>query len=66
MGVSYPLDRFTVSLAPDEPPALIKVDDNEREVAQWTMYEVKPGAGYAAAIIATGPPVTLKHWHWSE
>lgn len=66
MGVSYPLDRFTVSLAPGEPPALIKVDDDEREVAQWKMYELNPGAGYAAALIATEPPVTLKRRHWSE
>jgi 4'-phosphopantetheinyl transferase len=66
MGVSYPLDRFTVSLAPGEPPALLKVDDDEREVARWKMYELKPGAGYAAAMIATEPPVTLKLWHWSE
>lgn len=66
MGVSYPLDRFTVSLAPGEPPALLKVDDDKREVARWKMYELKPGAGYAAAIIATEPPVTLKRLHWSE
>jgi 4'-phosphopantetheinyl transferase len=66
MGVSYPLDRFTVSLAPGEPPALLKVDDDEREVAQWKMYELNPGAGYAAALIATEPPVTLKRRHWNE
>ncbi len=66
MGVSYPLDRFTVSLAPGEPPALLKVDDDEREVARWKMYELNPGAGYAAAMIITRPPVTLKQRHWSE
>jgi 4'-phosphopantetheinyl transferase len=66
MGVSYPLDRFAVSLAPGEPPSLLKVDDDEREVARWKVYELKPGAGYAAAMIATAPPVTLKQLHWSE
>jgi 4'-phosphopantetheinyl transferase len=66
MGVSYPLDRFTVSLAPSEPPALLKVDDDEREVTRWKMYELKPGAGYTAALIAAEPPVTLKQRHWSE
>jgi 4'-phosphopantetheinyl transferase len=66
MGVSYPLDRFTVSLAPGEPPALLKIDDDEREVARWKMYELKPGAGYAAAMIATEPPVTLKQRHWND
>src|SRR6266540_35880 len=46
--------------------AALKVDDDEREVARWKMYELKPGAGYAAAMIATEPPVTLKQRHWSE
>jgi 4'-phosphopantetheinyl transferase len=66
MGVAYSLDRFTVSLVPGETPALLKVDDDEREVARWRMYELKPGAGYAAALIAAEPPVMLKQWHWSE
>jgi 4'-phosphopantetheinyl transferase len=66
MGVSYPLDRFTVSLAPGEPPALLKVDDDKREVARWKMYELKPGADYAAALIAAGTPMTLKQRHWVE
>jgi 4'-phosphopantetheinyl transferase len=65
MGVSYPLDRFTVSLSPYGPPALLKVDDDEREVARWKMYELKPGAGYAAAMIVAEPPITLKHRNWS-
>jgi 4'-phosphopantetheinyl transferase len=66
MGVSYHLDRFTVSLAPGETPALLKVDDDEREVARWRMYELKPGAGYVAALIAAGAPITLKQRHWNE
>jgi 4'-phosphopantetheinyl transferase len=66
MGVSYHLDRFTVSLSPGEPAALLKVDDDEREVALWKMYELNPGAGYAAALIVTEHPVTLKRWRWIE
>jgi 4'-phosphopantetheinyl transferase len=65
IGVSYPLDRFTVSLAPGEPPALLKVDDDEREVARWKMYELNPGAGYSAAMIAAGPPIIPKQRNWS-
>jgi 4'-phosphopantetheinyl transferase len=64
MGVSYPLDRFTVSLAPGETPALLKVDDDELEVARWRMYELTPAAGYAAALVAPTPPVTLIHRHF--
>src|SRR5262245_12475735 len=66
MGVSYPLGRFTVSLAPDEPPALLKVDDDEREAGQWKMYELRPGAGYVATMLVTEPQISLKYYHWSE
>jgi 4'-phosphopantetheinyl transferase len=62
LGVSYPLDRFTVSLAPDDPPALLKVDDDESEAARWQMYELNPGIGYAAALIVEKPPVVLRKW----
>ncbi len=63
IGVSYPLDRFSVSLVPGEPPALLKVNDDKREVARWKMYELNPIAGYAAALIAAAPPITLKQQH---
>jgi 4'-phosphopantetheinyl transferase len=66
MGISYSLDRFTVSLAPGEPPALLKVDDDKREVARWKMYELSPGSGYTAALIVASPPITLKLRHWNE
>jgi 4'-phosphopantetheinyl transferase len=64
MGVSYPLDRFTVSLAPDEPPALLNVVDDEREADRWRMYELEPGEGYAASLIVENPPVVLKRYQW--
>jgi 4'-phosphopantetheinyl transferase len=65
LGVSYPLDRFTVSLAPGDTPSLLKVDDDEREATRWRMYDLRPGVGYAAALIIAEPPVTLKQRRWS-
>jgi len=65
MGVSYPLDRFTVSLAPDDAPALLKVDDQGQEPLNWIMYELMAGSEYAAAVIVENPPVVLKQWQWN-
>jgi 4'-phosphopantetheinyl transferase len=65
MGVSFPLDRFTVSLAPGDAPALLKVEDDAREPDRWMMYELLPGDGYAAAVILEKPQVILKQWHWN-
>ena len=64
MGVSYPLDRFTVSLAPDEPPALLNVYGDEHELASWQMYELKVGEDYAASLIVQTPHVILRQGHW--
>jgi 4'-phosphopantetheinyl transferase len=66
MGVSYPLDGFTVSLTPDVAPALLKVDEDATEAARWNMYELDAGEGYAAALIVENPPVTLSRFQWNE
>ena len=66
MGVSYPLDGFTVSLAPDVAPALLKVDEDATEAARWNMYGLDAAEGYAAALIVENPPVTLSRFQWHE
>jgi 4'-phosphopantetheinyl transferase len=66
MGVSYPLDGFTVSLVPDAAPALLKVDADETEAARWKMYELDAAEGYAAALIVENPPVSLRRFQWNE
>jgi 4'-phosphopantetheinyl transferase len=66
MGVSYPLDGFTVSLAPDAAPALLKVDADATEAARWNMYELDAGEGYTAALIVEIPPASLSRFQWNE
>jgi 4'-phosphopantetheinyl transferase len=65
MGVSYPLDGFTVSLAPDAAPALLKVDADATEASRWNMYELDVGEGYAAALIVENAPVSLRRFQWN-
>ncbi len=66
MGVSYPLDRFTVSLAPNAAPELLKVNAYATEAARWKMYELDVAEGYAAALIVENPPVSLRRFQWDE
>jgi 4'-phosphopantetheinyl transferase len=66
MGVSYPLDGFTVSLASDVAPALLKVDADATEVSRWKLYELDVGEGYVAALIVENPPVSLRRFQWDE
>jgi 4'-phosphopantetheinyl transferase len=66
MGVSFPLDRFAVSLTPGDTPALLKVEGDDREPDRWEMYELLPGEGYAAAVIVEKPPVILRLFDWVD
>src|SRR5215510_3983309 len=63
MGISFPLDRFSVSLAPGA-PELLRVENDDREPERWRMYELSPGDGYAAAMIIENPAVRLRLWDW--
>lgn len=61
-GLAYPLNRFEVSLAPDEPPALLAIADAPDEVADWTLHELHPGPGYIAALAVAGHGWRLATW----
>lgn len=49
-GLSHPLDRFDVSLAPDEPAALLRVEGDETAPKTWAMYDLPPIPGFASAL----------------
>src|SRR5262249_14010343 len=46
LGLSYPLDRFSVSLAPGEPARLEVVETDPDHVEKWTMGQLAPGPGF--------------------
>ena len=66
MGVSYPLDEFTVSLALNVSPALLKVDEDATEASRWNMYELDAGEEYAAALIVENPSVFIRQFEWGR
>jgi 4'-phosphopantetheinyl transferase len=52
-GLARPLDEFDVTFAPGEPPRLTVPDDND-EGKRWTIHELTPADGYAAALVTDG------------
>lgn len=62
-GLSTPLDRFDVSLEPDD-PRILHVADSPDEVARWSMRELRPQPCYIAAVVAEGADWSLRCWHW--
>ena len=64
-GLSLPLDRFDVSLAPDLPAALLDVEGDPHEASRWSLRALHPGAGYVAALAVEGRGWNLRRWQWA-
>lgn len=64
MGLSLPLDCFDVSLAPDEPAALLATRNGEPDAAHWLLREIDVGATHIAAIAVEGGGWRLRCWLW--
>jgi 4'-phosphopantetheinyl transferase len=62
VGLSLPLDQFDVSLAPGEGAALLSVRENLPGASDWSLRELNPGPGYAAAIAVEGSNLRLSCW----
>jgi 4'-phosphopantetheinyl transferase len=65
-GLSLPLDAFDVSLAADEPPALLANRLDPAEPARWTLHSLAPADGYLGALAVAGPPIGLRLLPWSS
>jgi len=52
-GLSYPLDRFDVSLAPGEPARILRVDNTPGDRCGWRMESFSPAPGFVAAAVVS-------------
>lgn len=64
-GLSIPLDSFDVSLSPDEPAALLSSSDGPAECERWSLFDVDPAPGYAAALAVEGRIQRLHSWRFA-
>ena len=65
-GLSYPLQRFSVSLAPGAPARLESVDDAPAHGETWTMEALPLPAGFAGAVVVGTRPVRVVLERWGE
>ena len=65
-GLSLPLDQFDVSVAPEEPAALLHTKGDPSEASRWSLKDLTPGPGYAAALAVEGDAWLLRCWQWRE
>jgi len=50
-GLSYPLDRFDVSLAPGKPARIISIDNAAAGDFGWEMESFSPAPGFVGAVV---------------
>jgi 4'-phosphopantetheinyl transferase len=65
-GLSLPLDQFDVSLAAEEPTAVWATQRDPSEASRWSLQELAPAPGYAAALAAEGYGWGVTCWQWAD
>src|SRR6266852_636069 len=50
-GLHHPLDRFDVSLAPGDPPRILRVASTTGDACGWTLHGFPPGPGLIGAVV---------------
>lgn len=63
-GLSHPLDSFTVSLTPGEPARLILPNKDPLDDHEWSIIDLNPFQGYAAALVVPECGLKILLWEW--
>ncbi len=66
VGLSYGLDRVEVTIGPDDPVRLVRLDGEEEHAAPWSLLGLAPAPGYVGALALKSQGYRLVGWHWPE
>jgi 4'-phosphopantetheinyl transferase len=59
-GMAFPLHRFQVSLRPEEPVRLVAIDGSIDLAQSWSLHDIAPAEGYAAAVAVSAGDCRLE------
>jgi 4'-phosphopantetheinyl transferase len=65
-GLSRPLASFAVSVAPGEPPRLVRDDTAPGELARWSFVDFDPAPGWVGTLVLSDDPLTLQRREWND
>ena len=65
-GLSHSLDGFSVSLLPEEPARLIRLDGDATAPNRWQIKGFSPEMGYEAAVAVEGDVSRMVSWQWDD
>jgi 4'-phosphopantetheinyl transferase len=61
-GLARPLDQFSVSFLPGEPPRLVWVAGDPQETRRWSFATFNPADGFVAAAVVAGSAPRPRYW----
>lgn len=64
MGLSVPLDSFTVSTSLRQPPALLQCSWGEDARSRWSLMHLEPAIGYVGAVAVENAGWSTLHFAW--
>ena len=65
-GLFLPLEDIHLSLKPGSIARLVRIKRSAQEASRWSLQELHPVPGFAAALVVEGHDHRLSQWQWSQ
>ncbi len=60
-GIAYGLNKFDVSIHPDDPPEILHTHWDPNEKSQWIMRDLDTDVGFVASLASKGKPFRIRY-----
>jgi len=64
MGLSIPLDSFTVNTSLTEPAALLHCAWDPEAISRWSLVHLEPATGHVGALAVQGANLSVQQFNW--
>lgn len=64
-GLSFPLEKFSVTVSPSEPPRIVEIEGEPDAEHRWRLWRIDAGPGYSASLAAaasSSETVMVRGW----
>lgn len=65
-GLSFPLDKFEVSLEPNKPAKLLATHWQPKDVLSWSVYAFSPEKNFVGSLVIEGFVEKVNYWNWQN
>lgn len=66
LGLAHGLERFRVSVPPDDPARIVQIDGDEKKAARWTLQALEPTPEDVAALAVEATELKVVCWKLAD